>query len=201
MELKYAQLSPFGRKVLIVAHEAGITERIRLTPVSTRGEPEKITPFNPLGKIPVLVTDAGAVIYDSSVICEYLNAEFCSHRLLPASGMRRWEILTRAALADGIIEAGVAVRYERARPQAEQSATAAEWQLKKIRAGLDQIENDIEYWGNQLDLAQIGLAAALGYVPLRVEEIAGLKPWPKLTAWYARQSAERASFAATAPRE
>ena len=198
MELIYASLSPFGRKVLAVAHEIGIANRIKLTPVSSRNEPEKIAPFNPLGKIPVLISDTGAVLYDSAVICEFLNAEYGNHRLLPASGFRRWEILTHAALADGLLEAGVQVRYERARPAAEQSVSETARQLTKVTQGLDQMERVVEQFGADLDLAQIGLACALGYIPLRVEEFTGLKNWPKLAAWYAR-ACQRESLAKTAP--
>ena len=73
VELIFSGLSPYVRKVNIVAHEHGLAERIRLTAVNTRAEPEKITPHNPLGKIPVLITDSGERLYDSPVICEYLD--------------------------------------------------------------------------------------------------------------------------------
>jgi len=201
MELKYSPLSPFGRKITILAHELGIANRLTLNTVSTRGESEKLTPFNPLGKIPVLVTDSGAVLYDSKVICEYLDAEFGNHRFLPAAGLRRWEVLTRCALADGIAEAGVQIRYERARPAAVQSADAAEWQLKKIRLGYDQWERIIASFDGTLDMAHINVGAGMGYLEMRVDELKGMKSWPRLWDWYRRQCDERESFRLTIPKE
>ena len=117
MELKYSPLSPFARKILIIAHELGIISRFDLQRVSTRNDAEKLTVFNPLGKIPVLVTDSGAVIYDSAVICEFLDAEFGGHRFIPASGLRRWEVLTRVALSDGVTEAGGRLATQKSAPR------------------------------------------------------------------------------------
>ena len=101
---------------MVVAHEVGVAGRLQLTPVNAREEPEKIAPVNPLGKVPALITDAGVALYDSPVICEYLDAEFGARKLLPAGGERRWAILTMAALADGILDAGILIRVERMRP-------------------------------------------------------------------------------------
>ena len=198
MELKFSPLSPYVRKVSVTAHELGIAQRIRLTPVKTREEPDKIAPFNPLGKIPTLVTDAGAVLYDSPVICEYLDAEFGNHRLLPASGARRWDVLTRVALADGTIDAAILVRQERLRAAEKQAQDWIDWQLRKVYAGLDQMERSVETFGESLDLGQIALACALGYMPLRLAELEGLPKWPRLKAWYEVQS-QRASFRLTKP--
>jgi len=201
MELKYSPLSPFARKILIIAHELGIISRFDLQRVSTRNDAEKLTSFNPLGKIPVLVTDSGAVIYDSAVICEFLDAEFGGHRFIPASGLRRWEVLTRVALSDGVTEAGVTIRYERARPVSEQSSSAVDWQLKKVRLGFDQYEQFIQRWDGNLDLGHIGIASAIGYLQMRLPELDNMKPWPHLKAWYEQQCEQRESFRATVPLE
>jgi glutathione S-transferase len=206
MELKYSPLSPYVRKVSVTAHELGIARRIRLTPVKTREEPDKIAPFNPLGKIPTLITDAGAVLYDSPVICEYLDAEFGNHRLLPASGARRWDILTRVALADGMMDAAILIRTERLRAVEKQSQDAlawqprdwVDWQFRKVYAGLDAMERSVDTFGDGLDLSQIALGCALGYMPLRLAELEGLPKWPHLKAWYDALS-QRESFRLTAP--
>jgi glutathione S-transferase len=167
MELKFSPLSPYVRKVMVVAHELGIADRIRLAKVNTAEEPDKIFPFNPLGKIPALVTDAGSVIYDSPVICEYLDAEFGKHRLLPPSGAKRWEVLTRMALADGIMDAAIAIRQESLRAPEQQSAPWRTRNMRKILSGLDALERDAANWDETLDLGRIAAACALGYVPLR----------------------------------
>jgi glutathione S-transferase len=198
MELKFSPLSPYVRKVMIVAHELGITDRIRLTKLNTRAEPEKITPLNPLGKIPTLITDSGAILYDSPVICEYLDAEYGGHRLLPAAGARRWEILTCMALGDGLIDAAIIVRHERAREKEKQSDEWSAWQLHKVEAGLQVLEERVDTFGDALDLGQITIACALGYMPLRLEELVGFTRWPRLRGWYDTLS-QRASLKATVP--
>lgn len=198
MELKFSALSPYVRKVMVVAHEAGVADRLQLSPVNTREEQEKITPFNPLGKIPALVTDAGHVLFDSPVICEYLDAEFGGRRLLPAGGDRRWEILTIAALADGILDAGLLVRHERLRPADRQSPEWIELQMRKLNGGLDALERQAERFGSRLDLGLIGVGCVLGYLPLRVDETKGLSRWPRLKSWYATMS-QRPSFERTTP--
>lgn len=197
MELKYSALSPYVRKVRITAHELGIADRIRLAKVDTRNEPEKITPVNPVGKIPALVTDAGDVLFDSVVICEYLTAEFGGDRLLPRDGAARYEVLTRTAFADGMTDAAILVRHERARDKARQSDEWIAWQLRKVFNALDWFEARAGA-RDSLDLGDIALGAALGYMPLRLDEAAGLPRWPGLRAWYERAS-QRESFRATAP--
>jgi glutathione S-transferase len=198
VELKFSGLSPYVRKVNIVAHEHGLADRLRLTPVNTRSEPEKIAPHNPLGKIPVLITDAGDTIYDSPVICEYLDAEFGNHRLLPAAGPRRWQIMTLVALADGLLDAALLVRHERARPAGEQSAEWTELQLGKVHRALGYFEEIVDTFSSELDMAQVAVGAAVGYIPLRLLDLDGLPKWPKLKAWYAKQSL-RPSFKNTTP--
>ncbi len=198
MELKFSPLSPYVRKVNIVAHEHGLSDRLRLTPVNTRTESDKISPHNPLAKIPVLITDGGETIYDSPVICEYLDAEFGGHRLLPAAGPRRWQIMTLVALADGLLDAALLARQERLRPALEQSAEWIELQLGKMHRALAYFEGAVVGFGAELDMAQVGLGAALGYIPLRLPEFAGFPKQPKLGSWYARQSL-RPSFENTVP--
>ena len=198
MELKYSPLSPYVRKVTVTAHELGIAERITLTKVDARGDPASIAPFNPLGKIPALLTDDGRVMYDSPVICEYLDAEFGGHALLPAAGAQRWAILTRMALADGMIDAAILVRHERAREEAKRSQEWIDWQLRKVFSALDHLEAVVGAIGQRPDLGDIATGCALGYMPLRVDELAGLPRWPKLRDWNER-IAQRESFRRTAP--
>ena len=198
MELKYSPLSPYVRKVTVTAHELGIADRITLTRVDARGDPASIAPFNPLGKIPALLTDDGRVLYDSPVICEYLDAEFGGHALLPAAGAQRWAILTRMALADGMIDAAILVRHERAREEAKRSQEWIDWQLRKVFSALDHLEAVVGAIGQRPDLGDIATSCALGYMPLRVDELAGLPRWPKLRDWHER-IAQRESLRRTAP--
>jgi len=113
MKLFYSQTSPFVRKCLVTAHELGLAPRLELKPAAAHpvNRDRSVVERNPLGKIPTLVTDAGAVFFDSRVICEYLNGLGDGH-LLPTVGEARFAILTDQALADGLMDAAVLARYE-----------------------------------------------------------------------------------------
>jgi glutathione S-transferase len=184
--------------VMVVAHEVGIAERLTLTPVKTLEEPEKIVPWNPLGKIPALVLDDGSVLYDSPVICEYLDTEFGGRRLLAASGERRWRTLTRVALVDGILDAAILTRMDRLRPAAQQSADWISRQLGKMLRGLDTLEHEAATFGSDLDLGLVAVGCALGYLPVRIPESVDPARWPRLAEWYAK-ALQRPSFAKTVP--
>ncbi len=115
MKIFYAAPSPFVRKCLVTAHELGLRERIELVPAAAHpvNRDPKVVAKNPLGKIPTLVTDEGVALFDSRVICEYLN-ELGGGRLIPAGGAERWRVLADQALADGIMDAAILIRYESA---------------------------------------------------------------------------------------
>lgn len=198
MELKYSPTSPFVRKVLVVAHEVGVIDRITLTRVDLQGDRDELERLNPLSKIPVLVTDDGAVLYDSTVICEYLDTTFGAHRLLPAHGPQRWNVMTRIALADGMLDAALLVRVERMRAKERQSNDWIARQMSKVTAALDSFERTLPARDKPLDMADIALVCGLGYLPMRLPEIVDYPTWPGLRELHARMS-ERPSFAHTMP--
>ena len=113
MKLHYNAASPFVRKVMAVAIETG--QEDRLAPVTRMMTPVKpdaeLVLDNPLGKIPCLLTDDGAVLYDSRVVCEYLDSLHDGPKMFPAGGPARWTALRRQAEGDGIMDAGVLARY------------------------------------------------------------------------------------------
>ena len=199
MKLYFSPASPFARKVRVSALELGLAERIELlqislSPVSPHTD---LRQHNPLGKIPALITDEGAALYDSPVICEYLDALAGGARLWPAAGPARWRALTRQALADGITDAAVLVRYEQAvRPEPLRWAQWIEGQWLKIRTALEALERDsLE---GVFDIGTISVACALGSLDFRFAEEGWRARLPRLAAWYALIS-ERASLAATRP--
>jgi glutathione S-transferase len=199
MQLYFNPASPYARKVRVTAHELGLEGRIELIGVSTTpvAPHAGLRANNPLGKIPALVTDDGGTLYDSPVICEYLDALAGAHRIHPPGGAARWTALRRQALADGIMDASVLVRYEQAvRPQ---ELRWQEWiggQLLKIRTGLDALEQ--ENLTGAFDIGTIAIACALGYLDLRFADEGWRTSRPRLAAWLADVS-RRPSLAATAP--
>ena len=119
MKLHWSPRSPFVRKVMIVAHELGLTDRfdrVRTVAATTRPHPE-LMHDNPLSKIPTLVLDDGTVLYDSRVICEYLDGLDGGHTMFPADGAARFVALRRQALGDGALDFLLLLRNERERPQ------------------------------------------------------------------------------------
>src|SRR5690606_11212595 len=119
MKLLYSPFSPFARKVLVCAHELNLIDEIELirAQASPLGPGDEVRKYNPLAKIPTLVVD-GRTIFDSAVICEFLDAMAGGGQLLPANGPERWKLLTLQAAADGLMDAALLARYEsNQRPQ------------------------------------------------------------------------------------
>lgn len=198
MKLYFNPASPFVRKVRVTAHELGVSERIELisialTPVSPH---DALRSDNPLGKIPALVLDDGTVLYDSPVICEYLDTLVGGNRIFPASGAARWTALRRQALADGVMDAAVLTRYEEAvRPKELRWQNWVDGQFLKIRTALDSLER--ENLDGTFNIGTIAIACALSYLDLRFEGEGWRTSRPRLAAW-AAALAKRPSLAATA---
>jgi glutathione S-transferase len=183
---------------MVSALELGIElETVFLRPSPLNPDPE-LSVSNPLSKIPALVLDDGTALYDSPVICEYLDGLAGGGRLLPASGSARWRVLRLQALADGIVDAGVMVFYESTlRPEALRWEAWLEGQRAKLRQGLDVLEGEAASFAG-VDLGQISAAAAIGWLEFRGcfgDVRAGR---PALTRWYEAFS-QRPSMVATIP--
>jgi glutathione S-transferase len=185
--------SPFARKVRIVGRETGLIEK--LTEIGTAVSP--ITPnadlagANPLVKIPALILDDGSALYDSRVICEYLNS-VAGAQLFPASGAERWNALRLQSLCDGILDAAVLTRYERAvRPQALQWPDWVSGQMRKIEGGLAALEREQGEWGERFAIGQIGAACVLGYLDFRFAEMDWRAAHPALKRWFEKVSARK----------
>jgi glutathione S-transferase len=204
MKLYYSPTSPFVRKVLIAAFETGLYERIEKLPVqnSPTQPSDALNQTNPLGKIPTLIADDGLELFDSQVICEYLDTLHRGPKLIPATGPARWKTLRLHALADGVMDAAVLMRYEVwLRPAELRWQDWIQGQTAKIERGLAALERDVaglDDTGDTIDLGTISLACALGYLDLRFPDMSWRAQRPQLAAWLAR-FAERPSFQATQP--
>ncbi|WP_025769711.1 glutathione S-transferase [Thioalkalivibrio sp. HK1] len=201
MRLFYSPSSPYARKVRILAHEAALLDRIEL--VSTAPSPTAVAmdlnAANPLGKIPCLITDEGESLFDSRVICEYIDSMHDQAPFFPASGASRWQALTMQSLADGILDAAVITRYETfLRPSDLRWNDWVEAQLGKIRRALDRIESAQERPNRNPDIGSITLAAACGYLDFRYADENWRDLRPNLAHWY-EEFAGRPSMQETAP--
>jgi glutathione S-transferase len=191
--------SPFCRKVRVVLHETGQTDDVTIEyAVGHPLDPEKMPlAENPLGKIPALVRAEGPTIYDSRVICRYLD-DRAQGGLYPEN--RLWDVLTLEATADGIMDAAVLMIYEgRSRPEDMRYQPWVDAQWDKITRTLDAVgARWMAHLSGGFDMGHIAMACALGYLDFRH----GDRDWrhgrPMLAGWFDTVS-ERASIAATVP--
>lgn len=200
MKIFYSATSPFVRKCLICAHELGLFDRLELVPANAHpvNRDRTLVAVNPLGKVPVLVTDEGSVLYDSRVICEYLDS-LGDGRLLPAQGVARWNALVEQSLADGIMDAAVLMRYETAvRPESLRWSDWVTGQLDKVICGLAAIERRARGLSERVDMGTVALGCALGYLDFRYASLGWRENYPDAAVWFDRFG-KRDSMMSTRP--
>jgi glutathione S-transferase len=196
MKLHHSSASQFVRKVMVVAIELGLEDRLELIADKT-----DLETHNPLLKRPALVTDDNDFIIDSPVICAYLD-ELAGDRLIPRSAPARWRALSQEALADGVMEAVTAIRVERAFHAGDESTEWTSRQMLKIDQGLDAFETQAArgVLDGPVTIGQITVGALCGYLDFLFADY----PWranrPSLDAWYAR-FAQRDSMKRTIPQQ
>lgn len=200
MKLYYATVSPFSRKARIVIAEKGLLSRIEMIAVSPFDSPAELISTNPLGKVPALVREDRSVLFDSPVICEFLDQLGDGLRLLPPAGDERWTVLRRQALTDGMMDATFNIACEiNRRPENERSQAWIDRWLHAIRRSLRVLEDDIGEFGTELTLAHVGAGCALSYLDLRAASLIDWrKDFPVLAQWHQAFS-ERPSMQGTRP--
>lgn len=201
MKLLSAPASPFARKVRIVLAEKRIDCDIERVDVQPQDNP--VNAHNPLGKIPTLILDDGMAIYDSRVIVEFIDNMTANSRLIPQDNRERIAVRRWEALADGVLDAGLLIRYESLRPESEQSASWTAKQAARVRRGLAQLQVDLgaRAWcqGERFTLADIALGCCVGWIGFR--KPAGIDwraDYPGLAKHYDKLM-ERPAFADTVP--
>jgi glutathione S-transferase len=183
---------------MVLAHEHGLTDRIELVPTSlspVQGN-DALALENPLMKVPSLVTDDGQVLFDSPVICEYLDNMATGRKLIPAVGPARWVALRQQALADGVLDAIILCAYETARPEDKRWSGWTDGQMRKAHQGLTAVER--EDLSGPRTIGHIAIGCIFGYLDLRFPNDGWRQRHPKLTAWY-EDFAELPAMKATQP--
>jgi glutathione S-transferase len=198
MKLCYSATSPYVRKVVVAGIELGLNDRIERQPTSAWDAATKLGEINPLGKVPALVTDGGEAVYDSPVICEYLDSLAGGGKLFPAAGPARWTALRRQALADGICDAAILRLLESRRPAGEKSEGWMARQKDAVARSLDTLET--EALGNGVDIGHIAIGITLGYLDFRFAADDWRRGRPALAKWY-EGFAQRPSMATTVPKD
>ncbi len=200
MKLHWSPRSPYVRKVMVCAHELGLSSHFELVrTVTAMVQPnEELMRENPLSKIPTLVLDDGIILYDSVVICEYLD-HLAQGALFPKQGMDRWHALRWHALGDGLLDALILWRNERER-QVPLPVLLAAFELK-TRTTVAQLDREAEALEHApFSIGHIAIGCALGYLDFRFQAVAWRDQAPRLAQWLAR-TAQRPSFVANEARE
>jgi glutathione S-transferase len=203
MKLLYQTHSPYARKVLVMAHEVGLADRLDVihheTSLTQRNE--VVFRENPLGKVPVLILEDGFALFDSDVICAYLDMLHEGRRVIPEQGRARFASLRLQALAQGLCEAGITVRHETVRrPEALRYPAMRDGQIEKLISAYDFLEREADIdpdhaEADHVDIGHIALATALDWLAFRhLPDFQARRP--RLSAWY-RRFMQRPSMQAT----
>lgn len=201
MKLIGSNTSPYVRKVRVVMAEKRIDYQHVLEDVWAADS--RIQESNPLGKVPVLILEDGAAVFDSRVIVEFLDTLTPVHRLIPPSGRPRIEVRTWEALADGVLDAAILIRLEQSqRTDIQRNSQWIARQMSKIEAGLRAMSEGLadKQWfcDGKYSLADLAVGCALGYLDFRFAQLDWRGPYPNLQRLYT-QLADRPSFKLTVP--
>lgn len=188
MMLHWSPRSPFVRKVMFALHELGLADQVRCvrTVVAPTVVHEGLMNDNPLSKLPTLVLDDGTPIYDSRVICEYLDGIATEPKLFPARGPERLVALRDQALGDGLMDLSLLWLIERQRGAGLVSEPLVAACRRKLERVLDRLETDAGPLRDRpFDIGHLTIGCALGYLDFRFADQAWREGHPQLAAWHA----------------
>ena len=196
MKLLYQTHSPYARKVLVFAHEAGLAGNLKVVheETSPTQRNESVFAENPLGKVPVLIRDGARPLFDSDVICAYLDTLHAGPKLIPAEGEARWQALRLQAVAQGLADAGIAVRWETVRrPRELRYPPLAEGYTQKLIRGYDWLERGLDI-DSPPHVGHIAIATTLSWLEFR--QLPGFRAdRPRLTRWFDTFAARKSMLA------
>ena len=199
MKLYHSQTSPYVRKITLLLHETGLMDRVEIETIDGWSEPAALTEGNPLSMVPTLILEDGQSLFDSPVICEYLDNCHAGLRLIPEAGDWRWQVLRDQALADGVWIAPFSSSWNSGSGRRISAGTIG-WRSNSAPSAVPWMPGKLsaDALGSRVDLGTIAIAAALAYLDLR----GAVGDWrsgrPGLNAWFGEFS-QRPSMIATAP--
>ena len=171
LKLRYNPMSPYIRKVVVMVAETGLEDQVERVLTHPWTENSDIRDVNPLGKVPALELEDGTNLYDSLVICDYLDTLHDGPKMIPTNGMDRWIVLRRHALGIGVTDTAALHLFEQRRIESQQSPGWKERQWGAAMRGLDQAERESGDFADQLDLGQLGIACAIGLIDFRYPRV------------------------------
>lgn len=200
MKLRYSPTSPFVRKVMVTAHETGLADRLDLVTTNPWDLDTDLNKDNPVNKVPALVTDGGEMLYDSTVICEYLDSLHDGQKLFPATGGARWLALRLNAEADGMGEAGIRRVLEGRFWPDSQRQDWIERNNTIILRCFKSLEDEVDVLSGPVTIGQVALASIIGWIDFRFTDLNWRDDAPGVADWFTGFSA-RPSMVATEPPE
>jgi len=199
MKLLYSATSPFVRKVSIVLIETGLSDRIENVPTNPWDPQSDLPAQNPIGKVPTLISAQGVEIFDSSVICEFLDNLHAGPKMFPIDAEGRITANQFQSLADGMMDAAVLGFIENSRrPKDRRWGEWSDRQLAAITRSLNWLEERHQTLNQTSDIGTISVACALGYLDFRFADLEWRRHHERLAEWF-EQFAQRESIRATAP--
>lgn len=184
MKLFYSPTSPYARKVLVTALEKGLGDRIELIHCDPHAGDPQLLAANPMSRVPTLVLEDGSVLFDSPVICEWLDTQAEQPRLIPIGGPERWAVLRAQALADGMLDDAYLNVMESRRPEAQRSPETMAARADALLRSVPLMEAGMSELVGPLNLAQISVGCALGYLDFRLPELDWRAGHAGLDAWF-----------------
>ncbi len=187
MKLHWSPRSPYVRKVMIAAHEMGLADKLECvrTVVGPKTPVEAYFAEHPLNKIPALVLDDGFIVFDSRVICEYLDTLHDGPKLFPAAGRERLIALRNLAFGDGLVDVAMMRLIERGKPEAQRSPEIIASNERKTVESIKRLEADVAMLTDRpYDIGHVAIGTALGYLDFRFPDDNWRDGHPKLAAWH-----------------
>ncbi len=198
MQLYISPTSPYARKARIMVLEKGLVSKVEITPLIPWDNPPELVEKNPLSQVPVLLLESGEAIFDSRVICAFLDETGDGPELIPAQGMARIHVLRWEALADGMTDAAVNAFFGRKENGDNPDTPAITRQINKITAALGVMQDGLADLQGQFNLGTIACGTALAYLDLRYEDLGWRGRVPELGEWFDELN-KRPSMVATVP--
>jgi len=199
MKLYTTLRSPYGRKVLVMAIEKGLENKIEIILENLQEKSDFLKNNNPLGQVPTLLTDDNNILFDSPVIAEYIDSINSNPKLIPAETNQRIEVLKISALADCMVENAINVFYEGIKADNLKDLKKYEKCKNNLENCFSYLENNISKFSNQVNMASIAVASGIGYIDFRLNELGWKNKYPELATWFAEFS-KRDSMQKTHPK-
>ncbi len=200
LQLRYSTTSPFVRKVSATIIECGLDNQVQNVLTNPWAPDTDLGQDNPLGKVPALMLENGTVLFDSPLICEYLDSLGSTPRLFPPQGLARWTALRLQALGDGILDAAIGRLLEGRRPEEQRSDASVNRYMAAVERALNVLENESGRLADDFSIGPLTVACALEYLDFRFSSDNWREGRRNLASWHESVSG-RPSLRQTVPHE